>query len=82
MAVSAPIVFIGASFAAAWQLAPIAGHEVVNRAAGGQETPHFLARFDHDVVAAKPHAVILWGLHEQHRQYAAPRGRSGRDPGA
>ena len=61
MAVRAPIVFIGASNAAGWQLAPIAGHEVVNRAAGGQETQHFVARFDDDVVAARPRAVILWG---------------------
>jgi hypothetical protein len=57
----APIVFIGASNAAAWNLAPIAGHPVVNRAAGGHETHHFVARFECDVVAARPCAVLLWG---------------------
>ena len=58
---AAPIVLLGASFAAGWQLPPIAGHQVINRGVGGQETPQLLARFDHDVIAAKPRAVILWG---------------------
>lgn len=61
MAAAAPIVLLGASFAAGWQLPPIAGHQVINRGVGGQETPQLLARFDHDVIAAKPRAVILWG---------------------
>jgi lysophospholipase L1-like esterase len=61
MTAAAPIVLLGASFAAGWQLAPIAGHPVINRGVGGQETPQLLARFDDDVVAAKPRAVILWG---------------------
>jgi lysophospholipase L1-like esterase len=58
---AAPIVLLGASFAAGWQLAPIAGHAVINHGVGGQETPQLLARFDRDVIAAKPGAVILWG---------------------
>ncbi len=61
MAAAAPIVLLGASFAAGWQLTSIAGHQVINRGIGGQETPQLLARFDHDVIDAKPAAVILWG---------------------
>ena len=39
----------------------IAGHPVINRGVSGHETQDILARFDHDVIAARPRAVILWG---------------------
>jgi lysophospholipase L1-like esterase len=58
---AAPMVIIGASFAADWQLPPIAGSQVINHGVAGQETSQFVTRFDRDVIAEKPRAVILWG---------------------
>jgi lysophospholipase L1-like esterase len=74
MEATAPIVLIGASFAADWHLAPIAGHQVINHAVSGQETPEFLARFDRDVVAERPRAVILWGY--VNNIFNAPEGQA------
>jgi uncharacterized SAM-binding protein YcdF (DUF218 family)/lysophospholipase L1-like esterase len=57
-----PIVLLGASYAASWPLGDIGGVPVVNKGIAGQQSFELLARFDADVVAAAPRAVILWGF--------------------
>ena len=59
---SGPIVLLGASYAASWPLADVAGVPVVNKGIAGQQSFELLARFDADVVAATPRAVIVWGF--------------------
>jgi lysophospholipase L1-like esterase len=56
-----PLVILGASYAAGLTLQPIAGHAVVNRGVPGQQSGELRARFDQDVVAAQPRAVVIWG---------------------
>lgn len=56
-----PIIVLGASYAAAWT-PTIPGLTILNRGVAGQQSSEMLARFDTDVVAAKPRAVILWGF--------------------
>ncbi|MEZ5283256.1 MAG: ElyC/SanA/YdcF family protein [Vicinamibacterales bacterium] len=58
----APVVLLGASYAASWPLAEVAGVTVVNRGVPGQQTFEMLERFERDVVAVRPRAVILWGF--------------------
>jgi uncharacterized SAM-binding protein YcdF (DUF218 family)/lysophospholipase L1-like esterase len=58
----APIVVLGASYAANWKLAAIGGVPVVNAGVTGEQSFEMLARFDRDVVAVHPRAVILWGF--------------------
>jgi lysophospholipase L1-like esterase len=58
---SAPIVLLGASYAGGWQLPAIAGRPVINKGVQGQESWELLNRFEQDVVAARPSAVIVWG---------------------
>jgi lysophospholipase L1-like esterase len=55
------LIIIGASYAAGWGTPALPGIAVVNRGVDGQETAAVLARFDNDVVAAKPDAVLIWG---------------------
>jgi lysophospholipase L1-like esterase len=63
----------GASYAADWKSPPLPGFEVVNRGMGGQETHQVLERFDRDVLADKPGAVLIWGhINNIHR---APQGQ-------
>jgi uncharacterized SAM-binding protein YcdF (DUF218 family)/lysophospholipase L1-like esterase len=57
-----PVVILGASYAAGWTLAEVDGVPVVNAGVAGQQSFEMLARFDADVVAAKPRAVVLWGF--------------------
>jgi uncharacterized SAM-binding protein YcdF (DUF218 family)/lysophospholipase L1-like esterase len=57
-----PIVLLGASYAASWPLGEIGGVPVINKGIAGQQSFELLARFDADVVAAAPRAVILWGF--------------------
>ena len=59
---SGPIVLLGASYAAEWPMTDIAGVPVINRGIAGQQSFELLARFDADVVAVRPRAVILWGF--------------------
>ena len=59
---SGPIVLLGASYAASWPLADVAGVPVINKGVTGQQSFELLARFDADVVSANPRAVILWGF--------------------
>ncbi len=56
------IVLIGASYARNWDLETIAGLPLVNKGSGGEETHEMLARFDRDVIAAAPRAVVIWGF--------------------
>jgi len=69
-----PIVLLGASYLAAWQLTEIAGHPVVNRGIPGDQTPAYLERFERDVVDLRPCAVVIWGVDND--VIRAPRGRT------
>jgi lysophospholipase L1-like esterase len=53
---------IGASYAAGWKDLVLPGREVVNVGVSGQQSFELLARFDADVVARRPRAVIIWGF--------------------
>lgn len=59
---SRPIVILGASYAAGWKLASLDGIPVINAGVSGQQSFEMLARFDSDVVAKRPQAVVLWGF--------------------
>ena len=68
-----PVVILGASYAGGWKPARLGGHPVVNAGVAGEESWQMLARFDRDVVAQRPRAVILWGfINDIHR---APKDR-------
>jgi lysophospholipase L1-like esterase len=57
------IVLIGASYAGGWDpSSPIAGYQIVNKGVSGQQSFEMLARFESDVLALKPNAVIIWGF--------------------
>jgi uncharacterized SAM-binding protein YcdF (DUF218 family)/lysophospholipase L1-like esterase len=58
---TAPIVFIGASYVGGWTLPAVAGHPVVNKGVAGESSSQVLARFDRDVIALHPRAVVIWG---------------------
>jgi len=55
------LVIIGASYAADWGRPNLPGFSVINRGVGGDETSAVRARFERDVLAAKPAAVLIWG---------------------
>jgi acyl-CoA thioesterase-1 len=55
------LVILGASYAGSWGTPTLPGYVVVNRGVGGEETGDMLARFQRDVVAAGPDAVLIWG---------------------
>lgn len=59
---STDIIIIGASYAKGWQTTSLAGRSVTNYGVGGEETTAVLARFEKDVVANHPSAVIIWGF--------------------
>ena len=56
-----PIVILGASYAAGWHPSA-AGLTFINRGVAGQQSFQLLERFEPDVVAAAPRAVIIWGF--------------------
>lgn len=63
MAEQKTIVVIGASYAGGWNLEkPLAGFRFINKGIGGQQSFEMLSRFEADVVALKPNAVIIWGF--------------------
>lgn len=65
---TAIMVLAGASYVGGWKEPELPGYKVVNRGAGGEETHQVLARFDRDVIAAKPAAVMIWGhINNVHR---------------
>ncbi len=57
-----PVVILGASYAASWKLPNLDGLPIVNAGVPGQQSFEMLARFESDVVAARPRAVVLWGF--------------------
>ena len=56
------IVILGASYAANWSLPAIGAFRVINAGIPGQQSLEMLVRFDRDVVAVRPRAVVLWGF--------------------
>ena len=60
---SRTIILIGASYAGGWNPGrPIVGFQIVNRGVSGQQSFEMLSRFETDVLALKPDAVIIWGF--------------------
>ena len=57
-----PLVVLGASYAGGWKVAALGGVPVVNKGVTGQQSFELLARFDADVLPARPRAVVLWGF--------------------
>lgn len=57
-----PLVILGASYAGSWPLATIDGRPVVNKGVAGEQSFEMAARFERDVVAARPRAVLIWGF--------------------
>lgn len=55
------LVILGASYAGSWGTPPLPGFVVVNRGVGGEQTKGMRARFQSDVLAAQPKAVLIWG---------------------
>ena len=57
------IVIIGASYAGGWTSErPVTGYRTINKGVNGEQSFEMLARFEADVVALKPDAVIIWGF--------------------
>ena len=62
------VVLTGASYAKGWPLSEINGLPVVNTGVGGEQSFEVLSRFEKDVIAIKPRAVIIWGyINDIHR---------------
>ena len=57
-----PIVVLGASYTGGWRVETLGGVPIVNKGVTGQQSFEFLARFDADVQAVQPRAVVLWGF--------------------
>ncbi len=55
------VVIIGASYAEEWRTPQLPGYTVTNKGVGGQESSDVRARFERDVIALKPDAVMIWG---------------------
>ncbi len=55
------LVILGASYASSWGTPSLAGYSAVNRGVGGEQTKGMRARFQDDVIAAQPKAVLIWG---------------------
>ena len=60
-AVDEIIVLLGASYVRGWNLQDIAGCRVINKGVNGEQSFEMLSRFDRDVIAVNPRAVIIWG---------------------
>lgn len=60
---SKTLVILGASYAGGWPSdQPVAGYRVMNKGVNGQQSHEMLARFETDVVALNPNAVLIWGF--------------------
>jgi len=69
------VVVLGASYAEGWKLPPIGDMQVINKGVSGQTSWELLERFDRDVVALTPRAVIIWGyINDIHRAQRAAIG--------
>ena len=58
---SGPVVVLGASYAGGWKPAA-GGLRLVNKGISGNESWEMLARFEQDVLAEQPRAVVVWGF--------------------
>jgi lysophospholipase L1-like esterase len=58
---SGPVVVLGASYAGGWQ-PQAADLRLVNKGISGNQSWEMLARFERDVLAEQPRAVIIWGF--------------------
>ena len=56
-----PMVILGASYAASWDLGGLSV-DVINAGVPGEQSSDMLARFDRDVLTVQPRAVLLWGF--------------------
>jgi lysophospholipase L1-like esterase len=56
------VLIVGASYAKHWDIAVIAGHNVINRGVAGSETGPMLERLEKDIRETKPAIVIIWGF--------------------
>lgn len=56
------IIIMGASYAAGLDLETLMDRQVINKGVGGEQSFESLARFDQEVIAENPAAVILWGF--------------------
>lgn len=60
---SKTLVVLGASYAGGWPSdQPVAGYRVISKGVTGQQSYEMLARFETDVAALKPDAVLIWGF--------------------
>jgi len=57
-----PVLIIGASYAAGWDLRSVSGAPVINRGVAGQQSAEMLERFAHELRETVPRAVIIWGF--------------------
>ena len=57
-----PIVLLGASYVAAWTLDEVRGVPVVNLGIPGNQTHEYIGRFEDEVLALRPRAVVIWGI--------------------
>ncbi|PUB89509.1 MAG: hypothetical protein B6D72_10365 [gamma proteobacterium symbiont of Ctena orbiculata] len=55
------VIMIGASYLQGWPLKNIGCLPVVNKGVNGETSTQVRARFDADVISAKPAAVLIWG---------------------
>jgi lysophospholipase L1-like esterase len=56
------IVLLGHSHVQNWKIDSLAGFRTINRGRGGDHTQDLLNRFDRDVVANRPRAVVIWAF--------------------
>ena len=57
-----PLVILGASYAGSWGIEKVGGRQVVNMGIDGNQSFEMTARFERDVVAKDPVAVLIWGF--------------------
>jgi uncharacterized SAM-binding protein YcdF (DUF218 family)/lysophospholipase L1-like esterase len=57
-----PVLVIGASYAAGWDLRSVSGAPVINRGVAGQQSAEMLERFAKELRETAPRAVIIWGF--------------------
>jgi acyl-CoA thioesterase-1 len=55
------MIVIGASYVAEWGNPQLPGYTVTNKGVGGEESSAVRSRFERDVLALKPDAVMIWG---------------------
>lgn len=55
------MVIIGASYVADWGTPTLPGYTITNKGVDGQQSTDVRARFERDVLALEPDAVMIWG---------------------